>query len=82
MGEIWLALVSRKPVFGVSVKASFKPVSSATENSKKFGISPITSWHMILSKLQIKKALIRHRNCEVDLNKDCFWIFIFNRDIY
>ena len=29
----YLGLVARKPVFGVSVKASFKPVSSATETS-------------------------------------------------
>ena len=28
-----MGLVARKPVFGVSVKASFKPVSSATETS-------------------------------------------------
>ena len=28
-----LGLVARKPVFGVSDKASFKPVSSATETS-------------------------------------------------
>ena len=29
----YMGLVARKPVFGVSVKASFKPVSSATETS-------------------------------------------------
>ena len=28
-----LGLAARKPVFGVSAKASFKPVSSATETS-------------------------------------------------
>ena len=28
-----MGLVARKPVFGVSVEASFKPVSSATETS-------------------------------------------------
>ena len=28
-----MGLVARKPVFGVSVKESFKPVSSATETS-------------------------------------------------
>ena len=30
---LYLGLVARKPVFGVSDKASFKPVSSATETS-------------------------------------------------
>ena len=32
---ILMGLVVRKPVFGVSIKASFKLVSSATETSKK-----------------------------------------------
>ena len=32
-GQGQMDLVARKPVFGVSVKASFKPVSSATETS-------------------------------------------------
>ena len=34
-----------KPVFGVSDKASFKPVSSAIETSKKIEISPVASLH-------------------------------------
>ena len=38
LAKIWnaivqLGLVARKPVFGVSFKVSFKPVSSATETS-------------------------------------------------
>ena len=45
-----MGLVARKPVFGVSSKASFKPVSSATETSKKIEISPVSSLDMILSK--------------------------------
>ena len=36
-------LATRKPVFRVSHKASFKPVSSATETSKKNEISPVAS---------------------------------------
>ena len=36
-----LGLVVRKPVFGVSDKASFKQVSSATETSWKIEISPV-----------------------------------------
>ena len=31
--KIYMGLVARKPVFGVSDKASFKTVSSATETS-------------------------------------------------
>ena len=33
MEKYHLGLVAKKPVFGVSDKASFKPVSSATETS-------------------------------------------------
>ena len=36
-----------KPVFGVFDKASFKPVSSATEISRKVEVSPVASLHMI-----------------------------------
>ena len=43
-----LDLAVRKPVFGVSVKASFKPVSSATETSQKIEISTVASLHMVL----------------------------------
>ena len=48
----------RKPVFGDSAKASFKPVSSATETSYKFEILPVARLNMLLSKKQIIKALI------------------------
>ena len=54
--------VARKPVFRVSDKESFKPVSSATETSLKIEISPAASLHMILSKKRITKVLNRlHR---------------------
>ena len=43
-----LALVATKPVFGVSNKASFKPVSSATETSWKIEISLVASLDMII----------------------------------
>ena len=56
-----LGLVARKPVFGVSDKASFKQVSSATETSWIIEISTAASLHMILSKMRITKALIRLR---------------------
>ena len=45
-----MGLIARKPVFGVSAKASFKPVSSATETSKKIETSSAASLDMILSK--------------------------------
>ena len=54
---------ARKPVFGVSDKASFKPVSSVTESSLKIEISLIARLHMILSKKGITKVLIRLRGC-------------------
>ena len=38
-----MGLVARKPVFGVSDKERFKPVSSATETSKKIDISFVAS---------------------------------------
>ena len=44
-------------------KECFKPVSSAKETSLKIEISPAASLHMILSKKQNKKALIRLRRC-------------------
>ena len=45
-----LGLVTRKSVFGVSHKASFKPVSSATKTSQKIEISPVASLHMVRLK--------------------------------
>ena len=52
-------LVSTKPVFGVSNKASFKPVSSATETSYKIEISLVASLDMIISKKRITKEMIK-----------------------
>ena len=54
-------LVVRKPVFGVSDKESFNPVSTATETSCRTENSPVASLHMILSTKRITKALIRLR---------------------
>ena len=61
-----MGLVVRKTVFGGGGgggfdKECFKPVSSAKETSLKIEISPAASLHMILSKKQNKKALIRLR---------------------
>ena len=58
-----IGLVATKPVFGVSDKASFKPVSSATGTSQKIEILPVASLHMILSTKRITKGLIRLRRC-------------------
>ena len=52
-----MGLDARKPVFGVSGKASFKPISLATVT--KIEISPVASLHMVLYKKQITKAMIR-----------------------
>ena len=52
-----------KSVFGVSDKASFKPVSSATETSLNIQISLEASLRNILFKKRITKALIRLRRC-------------------
>ena len=57
----YMGRVATKPVFGVSVKASFKPVSSATETSSKNEISLVTSLDMVLTKTRITKGLIRLR---------------------
>ena len=56
-----MGLFARKPVFGVSAKVRFKPVSRATETSSKIEISLVTSLYMILSNQRITKALIRLR---------------------
>ena len=57
----YMGLNATKPVFGVSDKVRLKPVSSATENSKKIEISLVASLDMILSKQRITKALISLR---------------------
>ena len=51
------------PIVGVSEKARLKPVSSATETSKKIEILLVASLDMILSNKRITKALIRLREC-------------------
>ena len=49
-----------KTCLGVSDKASFKPVSSATETSWKIEVGSLPT---VLSKKRITKALIRLRGC-------------------
>ena len=56
-----MGLVARKSVFGVSVKARFKPVSSASETIYKIEISPVASFYIKLSKKRKTKVLIRLR---------------------
>ena len=58
-----MGLDATKPVFGVSDKASYKPVSSSTVTSKNIEISLEASLDMILSTKRITKALIRLRGC-------------------
>ena len=58
-----MGFVMRKPVLGVSDKARLKPVSSATETSKKIENLLDASLDMILSSKQIIKALIRLHGC-------------------
>ena len=60
-----MGLIARKPgpAFVIFDKASFKPVSSATETCHKIEISPVPSLHIIISKKQITKALISLRGC-------------------
>ena len=58
-----MGLDATKPVFGVSDKARYKPVSSATETSYKIEISPKASLHMVLFKKRITNVLIGLRGC-------------------
>ena len=58
---VYTCLITTKPVFGVSDKVRFKPVSSATETRNKTGISLVANLGMVLSKTQITRALIRLR---------------------
>ena len=67
----YMDLLARKPVFRVSDKASFKPVSSATETILKIEISPVARLHMILSKKRITKALIRCADAQAGLSLCC-----------
>ena len=60
---IWLGLDASNPVFRVCDKASFKPVSSATETRKKIESSLEASLDIALSNKWIRKALIRLRGC-------------------
>ena len=60
---VQLGLHATNPVFGISNKASFTPVSSATWTSQKIELWPVASLHMILSTKRIKKALIRLHGC-------------------
>ena len=58
-----MGLLLTKPVFGVSDKARFKPVSSATETSYKIENLLVASLHMIISNMLITKALISLWGC-------------------
>ena len=58
-----LDLDAAKPIFGVSDKVRFKPVSSATETSYTIKISHVAGLDMILFSKQITKALIRMSGC-------------------
>ena len=58
-----MSRVATKPVFGVSDKAGFKPVSSDTKTIKKIENSLIESSDMMLPSKQKVKALIRLREC-------------------
>ena len=58
-----MGLVATKPVFRVSVKARFQPVSSATETNQKFEILLEASSDMIPYNTRITKALISLRRC-------------------
>ena len=58
-----MGLFATKPVFGVSVKERFKPVSSATETSYKIKNLLVACLEFILSKTRITKALISLRWC-------------------
>ena len=58
-----MGLVTRKPVFGVSAKASFKPACSATETSLENENSLVASVDKLVSKKRITKALIKLRGC-------------------
>ena len=46
----YMDLIATKPVFGVSGKASFKPVSSGTDTCLKIEILLVANLDMILSK--------------------------------
>ena len=52
-----------KTYLGVSDKASFKSISSATETREIVEISLVGSLHTLLSKKRITKALISLRGC-------------------
>ena len=54
---------ARKPVYGASNKVRFKQACSATETCSKIDILLVVSLDMILSNMQITKALTRLCGC-------------------
>ena len=58
-----MGLDATKPVFGVFDKAKIKPVTPATETSKKIEFLLAASLDIELSKKRITKALISLRGC-------------------
>ena len=71
----------RKPVFGVSIIARLKPVSSATETSLKIELVFVASLDMVLSKKGITKALMRRLVCAFAVRKPLKTGFFATRPI-
>ena len=55
----YMSLDPTKPVFGVSGKARLKPISSATEASKKIEVLLVARLDMVLSKKTYNKGADR-----------------------
>ena len=58
-----MGLFGKKPVFGVSDKARFKPVSSVTGTSYELEIWHVARLDMIFSKMRKTKSMIRLGGC-------------------
>ena len=85
--KTYTGLVARKPVYGVSEKASFKPVSTATETSQKIETSPKASLHMILFQKANNKgvdqtARMRRLVCAFAVHKPQKTGFLASRSNY
>ena len=70
-----------KAVFGVSDKASYKPVSLATETSYNIEISPVASLLMVLNKGADQTAQMRRLVCTCVVRKSPKTGFLASRSI-
>ena len=82
LAHFYWGLDSTKPVFEVFDKERLKPVSSATETSKKMEISPVAILDIRVSKKRTTKELISLHECAFVVRKSLKTDFLASRPTY